>query len=682
MPRPPGHSASADEASVQRPLPTKSLSVSSASSGIKVNQAAFIHKLYSMLEDDSIKHLISWTPSNVSFVISPGEEFSKVLSQYFKHTNPSSFVRQLNMYGFHKVNDTFHSNSSSSPDTAQWEFKHGQGSFKRGDVESLRAIKRRASRPSAIHRDNISLKSVSLSVPSTLPTDYSTPPPQPSSGPSSPGPAPPASTPQPYLPQHEQFPYYPPPPGENYLEARLSSLEHSLWTLRSSNSILVSKYNNLVESLKRTQSEHIHFVETVAKFVDPAKPEKSNLSFELNQIRNTLQMHSNNIPHLALDEHQTQLVHQRPPTTTNPVYSFQHPPTKQEISFGSSSRERAASIFYDPLAPAPMPSSPRQHPDDNAPLPTSAPFSFHHRQSAPVLSRGSPGPSTPGSPGPHDSNGMPPFQYGSSQPQSPQPGQPPTSTPQHHYYSEHPASPSAHVPVPPTRDQRPGSFPFISAYHTQRQQSHNSGPLIPSSNPYGLAATSGGGSPSGSGYGASGQAYGSGVAGAASALNNANKLRAEAMAPYRRHTSSEIIMNKPAPLGAMGVGATSHPTPQAGLQQQQQQQHPHAPKQHQPVALVSPPASTSRHNSYASSNSSVSSHPVAMLPTLSSEGEPASSSSPKKQAPPVPPAATVSPAPLPLPALRSSSSVQSLLNPTSASDLEPERKRLKIASVM
>lgn len=69
----------------------------------KVVQTAFIHKLYSMLEDRSIQHLISWSNTNESFVMSPSNEFSKVLAQYFKHTNISSFVRQLNMYGFHKV---------------------------------------------------------------------------------------------------------------------------------------------------------------------------------------------------------------------------------------------------------------------------------------------------------------------------------------------------------------------------------------------------------------------------------------------------------------------------------------------------------------------------------------------------------------------------------------------------
>ncbi|EKG20195.1 Heat shock factor (HSF)-type DNA-binding protein [Macrophomina phaseolina MS6] len=119
----------------------------------KVVQTAFIHKLYNMLEDQSIQHLISWSSTNESFVMSPSNEFSKVLSSYFKHTNISSFVRQLNMYGFHKVSDVFH---TGSPDSPLWEFKHGNGNFKRGDLVGLREIKRRASRHALIHRDSFS----------------------------------------------------------------------------------------------------------------------------------------------------------------------------------------------------------------------------------------------------------------------------------------------------------------------------------------------------------------------------------------------------------------------------------------------------------------------------------------------------------------------------------------------
>ncbi|KAK5137509.1 hypothetical protein LTR08_008488 [Meristemomyces frigidus] len=128
-----------------------SVGAAAAAQQPKIVQTAFIHKLYNMLEDQSIQHLISWSTTNESFVMSPSTEFSKVLAQYFKHTNISSFVRQLNMYGFHKVSDVFH---TGSPDSPLWEFKHGAGSFKRGDLVGLREIKRRASRHALIHRDS------------------------------------------------------------------------------------------------------------------------------------------------------------------------------------------------------------------------------------------------------------------------------------------------------------------------------------------------------------------------------------------------------------------------------------------------------------------------------------------------------------------------------------------------
>lgn len=117
-----------------------------------------------MLEDSGIQHLISWSSTNDSFVMSPTSEFSKVLAQYFKHTNISSFVRQLNMYGFHKVSDVFH---TGSPDSALWEFKHGNGNFKRGDLVGLREIKRRASRHALIHRDSFPSHKAAASQPGT-----------------------------------------------------------------------------------------------------------------------------------------------------------------------------------------------------------------------------------------------------------------------------------------------------------------------------------------------------------------------------------------------------------------------------------------------------------------------------------------------------------------------------------
>ncbi|ORX42935.1 hypothetical protein DM01DRAFT_1411735 [Hesseltinella vesiculosa] len=117
---------------------------SSAEPAVPVRtQAAFVSKLYKILEDTSIHHLISWTTNGDMFSVSNPAAFSKeVLPQYFKHNNWQSFVRQLNMYGFHKVNDIIHSNLTS--ENQKWEFRHEH--FRRGATSALQNIKRKSAK--------------------------------------------------------------------------------------------------------------------------------------------------------------------------------------------------------------------------------------------------------------------------------------------------------------------------------------------------------------------------------------------------------------------------------------------------------------------------------------------------------------------------------------------------------
>ena len=87
------------------------------------NVPAFLAKLWKMVENPdtgrkyklclgSRKYLtlytlddyICWTEDGSSFRIRDQSLFaSSLLPYYYKHSNMASFVRQLNMYGFHKV---------------------------------------------------------------------------------------------------------------------------------------------------------------------------------------------------------------------------------------------------------------------------------------------------------------------------------------------------------------------------------------------------------------------------------------------------------------------------------------------------------------------------------------------------------------------------------------------------
>ena len=68
----------------------------------------FLPSLYRMCNNDTPNHraCITWNADGTSFRVSNTESFSRdILPLYFKHNNYASFVRQLNMYGFHRSTD-------------------------------------------------------------------------------------------------------------------------------------------------------------------------------------------------------------------------------------------------------------------------------------------------------------------------------------------------------------------------------------------------------------------------------------------------------------------------------------------------------------------------------------------------------------------------------------------------
>ena len=92
----------------------------------------FLKKLYTMVEDTDTNDTVAWTQDGTALQVLDPEHFvQNLLPRYFNHNNFSSFVRQLNTYGFNKIAEK------------EWRFAHTH--FQRGKEHQLRFVQRKSS---------------------------------------------------------------------------------------------------------------------------------------------------------------------------------------------------------------------------------------------------------------------------------------------------------------------------------------------------------------------------------------------------------------------------------------------------------------------------------------------------------------------------------------------------------
>lgn len=123
-------------------MPLSSSSSSSMLEYTTTNIPAFLTKLWTLVEDEKNNELIAWDASGFSFHVYDQTRFAReILPRYFKHNNMASFIRQLNMYGFRKVNSIDH--GSLRNEKEDLEFHHPY--FIKDKEQFLEYIKRKVS---------------------------------------------------------------------------------------------------------------------------------------------------------------------------------------------------------------------------------------------------------------------------------------------------------------------------------------------------------------------------------------------------------------------------------------------------------------------------------------------------------------------------------------------------------
>ncbi|KAF2841404.1 hypothetical protein M501DRAFT_929319 [Patellaria atrata CBS 101060] len=113
----------------------------------------FVQKLSSFLDESNNTDLIRWSDDGRSFIVLDEDEFAKTLiPELFKHNNYASFVRQLNMYGFHKKVGLSDNSMRASEKKSKTPSEYWNKYFRRGRPELLWLIQKPKNPPSTAKR--------------------------------------------------------------------------------------------------------------------------------------------------------------------------------------------------------------------------------------------------------------------------------------------------------------------------------------------------------------------------------------------------------------------------------------------------------------------------------------------------------------------------------------------------
>ncbi|KAK6521213.1 stress-responsive transcription factor hsf1 [Arthrobotrys conoides] len=117
--------------------------IADAKSKKKSKLPPFVEKVATFVNDENNYDIIRWSDDGDSFIVLDEDRFSKeLIPGVFKHNNFASFVRQLNMYNFHKKVGMTDGSLKASMDGQKARLEYEHKYFKRGHPDMLFLIEK------------------------------------------------------------------------------------------------------------------------------------------------------------------------------------------------------------------------------------------------------------------------------------------------------------------------------------------------------------------------------------------------------------------------------------------------------------------------------------------------------------------------------------------------------------